>query len=82
MKGIFGRKHEKKKKPNGKVFGVSLVDTCARENQAIPHIIEETIEFLENKGLEVEGIFRIPGNDIIIQKLKNYYNGEGFFCFI
>jgi hypothetical protein len=79
MKGIFGRKghNNEKKKVSGKVFGVPLIDVCARENQNIPHIVEETVEYLESKGLEVEGIFRIPGNDTIIQKLKNYYNGEG-----
>ena len=51
MKNIF-RKHSDNnpKKKSKKVFGVSLTDVCERDQQPIPSIALETIEYLEQKG--------------------------------
>lgn len=59
-----------------KVFGEPLSEVCARENQTIPTVAEDAINYLEEKALHLEGLFRIPGNSIVVDQLKAYYDGE------
>lgn len=48
-RGIFGgKKHDKSK--SGKVFGVSIVDVCQREESDMPLVVKDIIKYLEEKG--------------------------------
>ena len=74
------------------VFGVALSDVCSRQNQTIPTVAEEAICYLEEHGtaprpfslgvltcliaLKLEGIFRIPGNSLVVDQLKASYDGS------
>jgi len=50
------------------VFGNPLPENC-------PSVIQEAIEYLEaNGGFETEGLFRIPGNQDMVQELRDRYN--------
>ncbi len=51
--------------PLGAVFGVPL----ALQN-SLPHILVESIRFLDNHGLYQSGLFRVPGNNDSIADLK------------
>eukprot|EP01094_Clydonella_sp_ATCC50884_P014334 TRINITY_DN2471_c6_g1_i1.p1 TRINITY_DN2471_c6_g1~~TRINITY_DN2471_c6_g1_i1.p1 ORF type:complete len:629 (+),score=207.09 TRINITY_DN2471_c6_g1_i1:355-2241(+) len=61
----------------GAVFGVSLTEVCEREGTPLPRVATECLAYLREKGLQTEGIFRIPGNTLHVENLKKYYNGEG-----
>jgi len=81
MKNLFSRKDPVKQQQeldlqNSKVFGVLLTDVCEREKQSIPTVTEEIFTYLEQNALEIEGIFRIPGNSLVVDELKALYNGE------
>lgn len=39
----------------------------------VPAIISETVAWLREKGLNAEGIFRIPGNLSVMKRLKARY---------
>ncbi|KAL6050859.1 Rho GTPase activating protein 19 [Balamuthia mandrillaris] len=64
----------------GNVFGRSLEETLAFQNNGavLPNIVSETITWLEqNKAVEEEGLFRIPGQVTIISELKAQYDKKG-----
>ncbi len=51
--------------PLGAVFGVPLAF-----QDSLPHILVESIGFLDNHGLYQSGLFRVPGNNESIADLK------------
>eukprot|EP01080_Neovahlkampfia_damariscottae_P010436 gene10436-2958_t len=62
------------KKLEKKVFGIDLNDYMEREvnqNQTIPYFIKCIMDFLEEKALNVEGIFRKVGTAETIQQYKS-----------
>ncbi|KAJ3205066.1 hypothetical protein HK099_000927 [Clydaea vesicula] len=64
------------------VFGVSL-EKCLQiskitENFELPSIVYRCIEYLDAKdAIKEEGIFRLSGSSVEIQKLKERFNNEG-----
>uniref|UniRef100_W5N6C8 Rho GTPase activating protein 27 n=1 Tax=Lepisosteus oculatus TaxID=7918 RepID=W5N6C8_LEPOC len=56
------------------VFGCRLDALCERENVTIPTFVEKCIQAVEKrggeKGLEIDGIYRVSGNLAVIQKLR------------
>jgi len=52
------------------VFGCPLEDIVQRENSKLPVFFEKAITYLEEKGTDVQGIFRIPGSLYQVQNLK------------
>ncbi|KAG9491573.1 hypothetical protein GDO78_000211 [Eleutherodactylus coqui] len=52
------------------VFGCRLDALCYRENSTIPKFVQLCIEAVNEKGLDVDGIYRVNGNLSIIQKLR------------
>ncbi|VDI34733.1 Rho GTPase-activating protein 22/24/25 [Mytilus galloprovincialis] len=58
----------------GAIFGQSIEETMLYEQRmkrSIPYLIEQSVEFLTQYGLEVEGIFRLPGRTTLIKELKD-----------
>eukprot|EP01100_Stratorugosa_tubuloviscum_P010827 TRINITY_DN470_c0_g4_i1.p1 TRINITY_DN470_c0_g4~~TRINITY_DN470_c0_g4_i1.p1 ORF type:complete len:650 (-),score=280.08 TRINITY_DN470_c0_g4_i1:242-2191(-) len=56
--------------PKQSLFGLPLQKILAREKTKVPTIVTDIIEHLENHALEVEGIFRIPGDQKEIEYIK------------
>lgn len=52
----------------------SLPDFIQSEKNFIPLFLERCVEFIEQEGLDSEGIYRVPGNrahvDLLYQKLQ------------
>ncbi|XP_078385280.1 protein FAM13A [Cetorhinus maximus] len=60
----------------GKVFGVSLYD-LQQQGQTIdgvPIVIQHMVEYLQEYGLEQEGLFRVNGNVRVVERLKQTYD--------
>lgn len=61
----------------GAIFGQSIEETMMyvhRCGKKIPYLIETSVEFLMEYGLEVEGIFRLPGRTVLIKELKDRFD--------
>ncbi|XP_063788130.1 rho GTPase-activating protein 25 isoform X2 [Pseudophryne corroboree] len=60
------------------VFGQRLVDTIAYEKKygrhLVPILIEKCADFILEKGLNEEGIFRLPGQDNLVKQLKEAFD--------
>ncbi|XP_060618970.2 rho GTPase-activating protein 9 isoform X1 [Anolis sagrei] len=52
------------------VFGCRLEALCQREGGTVPHFVQLCVEAVEERGLDVDGIYRVSGNLAIIQKLR------------
>ncbi|XP_051986629.1 rho GTPase-activating protein 40-like isoform X1 [Xyrauchen texanus] len=76
----------KRKIPESCLFGVPLAslvenDQKIKPNTQIPLLLQALLSFLENKGLDSEGILRVPGSQsrikVLQQKLeKSFYGGS------
>lgn len=70
------KKIKRKSKPNGKnmVEGAQLTDFLLSEKNFVPLFMEKCVEFIEQEGLDSEGIYRVPGNrahvELLYQKLQ------------
>ncbi|XP_066558246.1 rho GTPase-activating protein 40 isoform X2 [Amia ocellicauda] len=75
----------KRKIPESSLFGVPLAtlvenDQKIKPNITVPLILHRLLSFLEKKGLDSEGILRVPGSQarikVLQQKLESsFYNG-------
>eukprot|EP00002_Diphylleia_rotans_P024160 TRINITY_DN4762_c0_g1_i6.p1 TRINITY_DN4762_c0_g1~~TRINITY_DN4762_c0_g1_i6.p1 ORF type:complete len:368 (-),score=95.92 TRINITY_DN4762_c0_g1_i6:429-1532(-) len=57
-----------------KLFGVPLLRILKRENRQgneVPILIQEFLDYIQQKGLEEEGIFRVSGTKSHVERLKN-----------
>ncbi|OPJ90011.1 hypothetical protein AV530_008986 [Patagioenas fasciata monilis] len=52
------------------VFGCRLAALCQREGSAVPRFVRLCVEAVEEKGLDVDGIYRVNGSLSVIQKLR------------
>ncbi|KAJ3607729.1 hypothetical protein NHX12_024780 [Muraenolepis orangiensis] len=52
------------------VFGCHLATLCAQERTTVPRFVEKCIRAVENRGLDIDGIYRVSGNLAVIQKLR------------
>ena len=54
------------------VFGIDLIKVMQRKSQngKIPDVIVKSVEYLEQNGLSVEGIFRLSGGASSVSKYK------------
>jgi len=74
------KEREKKREQRGKSKGgnkeltppTTLEDIVQAEGRPIPFFLEKSIRFIEEEGLDSEGIYRVPGNrahvDMLFQK--------------
>ncbi|XP_075711456.1 rho GTPase-activating protein 25 [Rhinoderma darwinii] len=64
--------------PSGAVFGQRLADTVAYEKKygrhLVPILMEKCADFILEKGLNEEGIFRLPGQDTLVKQLKAVFD--------
>uniref|UniRef100_A0A3Q3X1I2 Uncharacterized protein n=1 Tax=Mola mola TaxID=94237 RepID=A0A3Q3X1I2_MOLML len=58
------------------VFGCSLSSLCHRENSTVPSFVRTCIDHVENKGLYLDGLYRVSGNLAVIQKLRFAVNHD------
>ncbi|XP_045213906.1 rho GTPase-activating protein 24-like isoform X2 [Mercenaria mercenaria] len=62
----------------GAIFGTPLEETMeferTRSKRKVPLIIEACIEFLTAHGLEIEGLFRLPGRMLLVRDLKDRFD--------
>lgn len=81
------KKMKRKSKPNGKnmVEGTALSDFMQSEKNLVPLFMEKCVEFIEQEGLDSEGIYRVPGNrahvELLYQKLQEgeFQNFNGIY---
>ncbi|XP_066483317.1 rho GTPase-activating protein 27 isoform X2 [Tiliqua scincoides] len=52
------------------VFGCPLQVLCDREKSTVPQFVQQCISTVENRGLDIDGLYRISGNLATIQKLR------------
>uniref|UniRef100_A0A6I8P4V1 Rho GTPase activating protein 27 n=2 Tax=Ornithorhynchus anatinus TaxID=9258 RepID=A0A6I8P4V1_ORNAN len=52
------------------VFGCSLPVLCEREKRSVPAFVQQCIQAVEARGLDIDGLYRISGNLATIQKLR------------
>ncbi|KAJ6654723.1 hypothetical protein lerEdw1_006586 [Lerista edwardsae] len=52
------------------VFGCRLEALCQREGGTVPRFVQQCVEAVEERGLDVDGIYRVSGNLAVIQKLR------------
>lgn len=52
------------------VFGCHLQNLCAQEKTTVPSFVVKCIRTVEDRGLAVDGIYRVSGNLAVIQKLR------------
>uniref|UniRef100_A0A8C7QBB6 Rho GTPase activating protein 1 n=1 Tax=Oncorhynchus mykiss TaxID=8022 RepID=A0A8C7QBB6_ONCMY len=57
-------------------FGVPLPMLRARrsDNEAVPLVMQDTVAFLMEQGLEIEGIFRRSANVTLVKDVQHRYN--------
>ncbi|KAL5113821.1 Rho GTPase-activating protein [Pleosporales sp. CAS-2024a] len=62
--------------PLNPVFGLTLEDLFRRDGSPVPMVVYQCIQAVDLFGLEVEGIYRIPGTSSHIQQLKALFNSD------
>ncbi|XP_068924987.1 rho GTPase-activating protein 25 [Petaurus breviceps papuanus] len=64
--------------PSGVVFGQRLDETVAYEQKfghyTVPILVEKCMEFIREHGLNEEGIFRLPGQDNLVKKMRDAFD--------
>ncbi|KAM4747877.1 rho GTPase-activating protein 25 [Rhinophrynus dorsalis] len=64
--------------PSGAVFGQRLVDTINYEKKygchLVPILMKKCADFIRERGLNEEGIFRLPGQDNLVKQLKEAFD--------
>ncbi|TPX56191.1 hypothetical protein PhCBS80983_g04715 [Powellomyces hirtus] len=51
-------------------FGISLDELMERDQAPVPHIVTKCIAFVERHGLTTQGIYRVSGPTVQVQKLR------------
>lgn len=60
--------------PVNPVFGITLEDLFRRDGSPVPMVVYQCIQAVDLFGLEVEGIYRIPGTSSHIQQMKGLFD--------
>ncbi|ELR19504.1 RhoGAP domain containing protein [Acanthamoeba castellanii str. Neff] len=74
-----GRTSRKKPLKGREVFGVGIKELCEKDpTHPIPQVVKLIAEYLESSGaMEVEGLFRVPGQSMIMSRLKDDFDAAG-----
>jgi Rho GTPase-activating protein RGD1 len=67
--------------PVNPVFGVTLDELFRRDGSPVPLVVYQGIQAVDLFGLEVEGIYRIPGTSSHIQALKALFDSGMLLTF-
>ncbi|KAH9868247.1 hypothetical protein J1614_007319 [Plenodomus biglobosus] len=62
--------------PVNPVFGITLEDLFGRDGSPVPMVVYQCIQAVDLYGLEVEGIYRIPGTSSHIQQMKALFDSD------
>ncbi|CAO2657667.1 Nn.00g037930.m01.CDS01 [Neocucurbitaria sp. VM-36] len=62
--------------PVNPVFGVTLEELFRRDGSPVPMVVYQCIQAVDLYGLEVEGIYRIPGTSSHIQQMKALFDSD------
>lgn len=62
--------------PVAPVFGVTLEDLFRRDGSPVPVVVYQCIQAVDLYGLEVEGIYRIPGTSTHVQQMKALFDSD------
>ncbi|PSN70057.1 Rho GTPase-like protein activator [Corynespora cassiicola Philippines] len=62
--------------PVNPVFGISLDELFRRDGSPVPLVVYQCIQAVDLYGLEVEGIYRIPGTQSHIQQMKSLFDSD------
>ncbi|KAF2820005.1 RhoGAP-domain-containing protein [Ophiobolus disseminans] len=62
--------------PVNPVFGITLEDLFRRDGSPVPMVVYQCIQAVDLFGLEVEGIYRIPGTSSHIQQMKALFDSD------
>lgn len=62
--------------PVNPVFGLTLEDLFRRDGSPVPMVVYQCIQAVDLFGLEVEGIYRIPGTSSHIQQMKALFDSD------
>ncbi|OSS45982.1 hypothetical protein B5807_08061 [Epicoccum nigrum] len=62
--------------PINPVFGITLEDLFHRDGSPVPMVVYQCIQAVDLFGLEVEGIYRIPGTSSHIQQMKALFDSD------
>ena len=79
------RQNDKKSKKKGSKSNPGLDDFIQSQSNLIPLFVEKSIAFIEEEGLDSEGIYRVPGNRAHVDLLfQNFDEGKFFlnFCLL
>ncbi|XP_054279717.1 rho GTPase-activating protein 190 isoform X3 [Macrosteles quadrilineatus] len=82
LKKLAEEREKKKQKPKnatslGKGFGQSTLEQLAQsESNAVPIILEKCVQFVEEEGLDSEGIYRVPGNRAHVELLFQKFDED------
>ncbi|CAH8664652.1 unnamed protein product [Schistosoma curassoni] len=74
---VFFKNFERKEKRMATLFGTHLDEVfpyTTSDNQFLPRIVYETVQFIRENGLDAEGIFRKCGKQNSIQSLADLYD--------
>eukprot|EP01129_Flabellula_baltica_P009207 TRINITY_DN3727_c0_g1_i4.p1 TRINITY_DN3727_c0_g1~~TRINITY_DN3727_c0_g1_i4.p1 ORF type:complete len:986 (+),score=179.39 TRINITY_DN3727_c0_g1_i4:251-3208(+) len=55
------------------IFGSNILVACMKDNMLIPRVVKESVEVIM-QGLNVEGLFRVPGNQTVVENLREQTN--------
>ncbi|KAF2834268.1 Rho GTPase-like protein activator [Patellaria atrata CBS 101060] len=62
--------------PTKPVFGMTLAELFERDGSPVPMVVYQCIQAVDLFGLDVEGIYRIPGTNSHIQQLKQMFDSN------
>jgi len=62
------------------VFGVSLQDLFVRDQSPVPMVVYQCILAVDMFGLDVEGVYRVPGTASHVARLKAVFDNGEFVC--
>lgn len=56
------------------IFGVALEEACFRSSSLLPLPLSQAIKWLNTKGLDEEGLYRVPGCHGKIEEYKSRFD--------
>ncbi|KJE88377.1 rho GTPase-activating protein 15 [Capsaspora owczarzaki ATCC 30864] len=57
-------------------FGGTLSKICEKENLEVPSFVQQCVENIEQRGLDIVGIYRLSGSSTLIQKIRYKINSD------
>jgi hypothetical protein len=65
------------KAPSRPVFGVDLDELFVRDQTAVPMVVYQCMQAVDLFGIDVEGIYRLPGTSVHVNALRDAFDNNG-----